>query len=139
MLQAMNTGHDGSLTTCHANDPKDALMRLENMVMMAGFELPSSAIREQIASAINLIVKQTRLPDGSRKVVSITEVTGIEKVQGTSVFQLLEVFKFEQTGFDKDGHVQGYHSATGNIPYFIEELRKSGNLKVDMSLFVPKV
>ena len=138
MLQAMNTGHDGSLTTAHANNPRDSLSRLENMVMMAGFELPSSAIREQIASAINLIVQQTRLPDGSRKVVSITEVTGIEKMQGTSVFQLLEVFKFEQTGFDKEGHVQGYHTATGNIPYFVEDLRKSGNLKIDMSIFVPK-
>lgn len=138
MLQAMNTGHDGSLTTAHANNPRDSLSRLENMVMMAGFELPSSAIREQIASAINLIVQQTRLPDGSRKVVSITEVTGIEKSQGASVFQLLEVFRFEQTGFDVDGHVQGYHTATGNIPYFIENLRKSGNLKIDMSIFVPK-
>lgn len=81
MLQAMNTGHDGSMTTCHANNPRDALSRLENMVMMAGFELPSSAIREQIASAINLIIQQTRLPDGSRKIVKITEVCGPKTIR----------------------------------------------------------
>ena len=134
MLQAMNTGHDGSLTTAHANNPRDALARLENMVMMAGFELPSSAIREQIASAIDLIVQQTRLPDGSRKVVQISEVTGRE----SNVILLQDIFTFEQEGFESDGRVKGYHTATGNIPYFIEDLRKSGNLKIDMSVFVPK-
>lgn len=134
MLQAMNTGHDGSLTTAHANNPRDALARLENMVMMAGFELPSSAIREQIASAIDLIVQQTRLPDGSRKIVQISEVTGRE----SNVILLQDIFTFEQEGFESDGRVKGYHTATGNIPYFIENLRKSGNLKIDMSIFVPK-
>ena len=134
MLQAMNTGHDGSLTTAHANNPRDALARLENMVMMAGFELPSSAIREQIASAIDLVVQQTRLPDGSRKIVQISEVTGRE----SNVILLQDIFKFEQEGFDERGKVLGHHTATGNIPYFIDELRKSGNLKVDMSVFVPK-
>ena len=133
MLQAMNTGHDGSLTTAHANNPRDALSRLENMVMMAGFELPSSAIREQIASAIHLIVQQTRLPDGSRKIVTISEVTGRE----SNVILLQDIFKFEQEGFDKQGHVIGHHTATGNIPYFIDELSKSGDLRLDRSVFVP--
>ncbi len=134
MLQAMNTGHDGSLTTAHANNPRDALTRLENMVMMAGFDLPSKAIREQIASALDLIVQQTRLPDGSRKIVQISEVTGREG----DVILLQDIFTFNQTGMDANGKVQGYHSATGNIPFFIEELRQSGRLKLDMSVFVPK-
>ena len=134
MLQAMNTGHDGSLTTAHANNPRDALSRLENMVMMAGYDLPSSAIREQIASAINLIVQQTRLPDGSRKIVAISEVTGRE----SNIILLQDIFKFEQEGFDEHKKVKGYHTATGNIPYFIDELRKSGDLRIDMSVFVPR-
>ncbi len=134
MLQAMNTGHDGSMTTCHANNPRDALSRLENMVMMAGFELPSSAIREQIASAIHLIVQQTRLPDGSRKIVKISEVTGRE----SSTILLQDIFTFEQEGFDEKFHVVGHHTATGNIPKFIDELRQSGDLELDMSVFVPE-
>lgn len=135
MLQAMNTGHDGSLTTAHANNPRDVLSRLENMVMMAGFELPSTAIREQIASALDIIVQQTRLVDGSRKIVKITEVTGRE---GSQIL-LQDIFTFEQTGLDAKGKVQGYHTATGNIPIFIDELRKSGRLNLDMSVFVPKI
>ncbi len=135
MLQAMNTGHDGSLTTAHANNPRDALTRLENMVMMAGFELPSSAIREQIASALDLIVQQTRMVDGSRKVVKITEITGRE---GNQIL-MQDIFTFEQTGLDEKGRVQGYHTATGNIPQFIDEMRRSGRLNLDMSVFVPKV
>lgn len=134
MLQAMNTGHDGSMTTCHANNPRDALSRLENMVMMAGFELPSSAIREQIASAIHLIVQQTRLADGSRKIVKITEVTGRE---GSTIL-LQDIFTFEQEGFDEKFHVIGHHTATGNIPKFVDELRQSGDLELDMSVFVPE-
>lgn len=134
MLQAMNTGHDGSMTTCHANNPRDALSRLENMVMMAGFELPSSAIREQIASAIHLIVQQTRLPDGSRKIVKISEVTGRE---GNTIL-LQDIFTFEQEGFDENFHVIGHHTATGNIPTFINELRQAGDLELDMSVFVPE-
>lgn len=134
MLQAMNTGHDGSMTTCHANNPRDALSRLENMVMMAGFELPSSAIREQIASAIHLIVQQTRLPDGSRKIVKISEVTGRE---GNTIL-LQDIFTFEQEGFDEKFHVIGHHTATGNIPTFIDELRQAGDLELDMSVFVPE-
>lgn len=134
MLQAMNTGHDGSMTTCHANNPRDALSRLENMVMMAGFELPSAAIREQIASAIHLIVQQTRLPDGSRKIVKISEVTGRE---GNTIL-LQDIFTFEQEGFDENFHVIGRHTATGNIPTFVDELRQAGDLKLDMSVFVPE-
>ncbi len=134
MLQAMNTGHDGSMTTCHANNPRDALSRLENMVMMAGFELPSSAIREQIASAIHLIVQQTRLPDGSRKIVKISEVTGRE---GSTIL-LQDIFTFEQEGFDEKFHVIGRHTATGNIPKFIDELRQAGDLELDLSVFVPQ-
>ena len=134
MLQAMNTGHDGSMTTCHANNPRDALARLENMVMMAGFELPSSAIREQIASAIHLIVHQSRLPDGSRKIVKISEVTGRE----SGMILMQDIFTFEQEGFDEKFHVIGHHTATGNIPRFIDELRQSGDLQLDMSVFVPE-
>ena len=134
MLQAMNTGHDGSMTTCHANNPRDALSRLENMVMMAGFELPSSAIREQIASAIHLIVQQTRLPDGSRKIVKISEVTGRE---GSTIL-MQDIFTFEQEGFDEKFHVIGHHTATGNIPKFVDELRQAGDLELDMSVFVPE-
>ena len=133
MLQAMNTGHDGSLTTLHANSPRDALGRLENMVMMAGFDLPSSAIREQVASAVDLIVQQTRLPDGSRKIVRISEITGREG----DVIQMQDIFTFEQEGFDEHFHVIGHHTATGNIPLFIENLRQAGDLQLDMSVFVP--
>ena len=134
MLQAMNTGHDGSMTTCHANTPRDALSRLENMVMMAGFELPSAAIREQIASAIHLIVQQTRLPDGSRKIVKISEVTGREN----DIILMQDIFTFEQEGFDEKFRVVGHHTATGNIPRFVDELRQSGDLQLDMSVFVPE-
>jgi len=134
MLQAMNTGHDGSLTTVHANTARDALSRLENMVMMAGFDLPSAAIREQVASAVNLIVQQNRLPDGSRKIVQISEVTGRE---GTTIL-MQDIFVFEQTGFTDEGKVVGKMVATGNIPSFIEMLKVKGDLKLDMSVFVPK-
>lgn len=135
MLQAMNTGHDGSLTTLHANTPRDALSRLENMVMMAGFELPSAAIREQICSAVNLIVQQTRLPDGSRKIVNITEVTGREG----DIITTQDIFVFNKTGFGDGGRIEGYHTATGNIPYFVESLREAGNSELDMNVFVPRV
>jgi pilus assembly protein CpaF len=134
MLQAMNTGHDGSLTTVHANNPRDSLARLENMVMMAGFELPSAAIREQIASAVNLIVQQNRLVDGSRKIVAISEVTGRE---GSTIL-LQDVFVFEQKGFSPEGKVIGQMVATGNIPHFVEELKLKGDLRLNMNVFVPK-
>jgi len=134
MLQAMNTGHDGSLTTVHANTARDALSRLENMVMMAGFDLPSAAIREQVASAVNLIVQQNRMPDGSRKIVQISEVTGRE---GTTIL-MQDIFVFEQTGYSDDGKVVGKMVATGNIPSFVETLKIKGDLRLDMSVFVPK-
>ena len=130
MLQAMNTGHDGSLTTAHANSPRDALSRLENMVMMAGYELPSTAIREQVANALNLIVHQQRLPDGTRKIVKIAEVTGREG----DVIQMQDIFEFKQTGYSADGKVEGYYTATGNIPYFVDELRRRG-IPFSMDIF----
>ncbi len=134
MLQAMNTGHDGSLTTIHANTPRDSLLRLENMVMLAGFELPSSAIREQIASAINVIVQQSRFPDGSRRVTHITEVTGREG----DVVQMQDIFLFKQEGYDAKHKIVGTYSATGNIPLFIHTLKEKGDLRLDISVFVPK-
>jgi pilus assembly protein CpaF len=134
MLQAMNTGHDGSLTTIHANNPRDSLARLENMVMMAGFELPSSAIRDQISSAIDIIVQQTRLVDGSRKIVKVSEVTGTEG----DVILLQDIFEYEQEGFTEDLKVTGHYAATGNIPRFVEMLKEKGDLRLGMDVFVPK-
>ncbi|WP_308387758.1 ATPase, T2SS/T4P/T4SS family [Acidithiobacillus sp. AMEEHan] len=131
MLQAMNTGHDGSLTTAHANSPRDMLSRMEVMVMMAGMELPLVAIREQIASAIDIIVQITRFSCGSRKLTAIVEVTGTE----SGVIQLQELFHFKQQGFGTDGKVRGAFRATGSMPEFYEEMRARG-LPVDMSLFL---
>ena len=131
MLQAMNTGHDGSLTTIHANTPRDSLMRLENMVMMAGYELPSVVIREQISSAVNLVVQQSRMPDGTRKVIQISEITGRE---GSTIL-MQDIFVYEQTGFSKQGKVEGNYKATGNIPRYIEDLKVKGDLRIDMSIF----
>ena len=141
MLQAMNTGHDGSMTTCHANNPRDALSRLETMVMMAGFDLPSTAIREQVASAINIIVQQTRMVDGSRKVIDISEVTGRE---GNTI-QMQPIFVFDQEGIEmvQEGggrqrpRVVGCHKPTGNVPEFISRLRAAGNLRLRDEVFVP--
>ncbi|MCU7802949.1 MAG: Flp pilus assembly complex ATPase component TadA [Candidatus Thiodiazotropha sp. (ex Lucinoma borealis)] len=130
MLQAMNTGHDGSLTTAHANSPRDVLSRLEVMVLMAGMELPVSAIREQVASAINIIVQQTRYACGSRKITKITEVTGIE---GNTI-QLQDIFEFRQQGLDERGKVQGEYVATGFVPSFYEKLKAIG-VAVDLSIF----
>jgi pilus assembly protein CpaF len=130
MLQAMNTGHDGSLTTAHANNPRDCISRLEIMVMMAGMELPIIAVREQISSAINMIVQQTRFSCGTRKVTSITEVSGVE---GDRV-QLGEIFKFKQTGYDNDGKILGHFVATGLIPEFYESLSKRG-INIDLNIF----
>jgi pilus assembly protein CpaF len=130
MLQAMNTGHDGSLTTAHANNPRDCISRLEIMVMMAGMELPIIAVREQISSAINMIVQQTRFSCGTRKVTSITEVSGVE---GDRI-QLGEIFKFKQTGYDNDGKILGHFVATGLIPEFYESLSKRG-INIDLNIF----
>jgi pilus assembly protein CpaF len=124
MLQAMNTGHDGSLTTLHANNPRECVGRLETLVLMAGAELPSRAIREQIGSAVNIIVQQSRLRDGSRKVVSITEVIGCEAGE----VQLQEIFAFRQTGIDDDGKVEGGFTPTGVLPHFLEHLATEGEV-----------
>jgi pilus assembly protein CpaF len=122
MLQAMNTGHDGSLTTLHANNPTDAVSRLETMVLMAGAELPSRAIREQIGSAVDVIVHQSRLRDGTRKIVSITEVLGcIDNEVRTQ-----EIFGFKQTGYNEEGGVVGSFMPTGVVPTFMEHLSASG-------------
>ena len=130
MLQAMNTGHDGSLTTIHANSPRDLISRLEVMIMMAGMDLPEKAIREQIASAVHLIVQQARFSDGSRKITHITEITGME----TGVVQMQNIFLYKQQGIDEDGTVHGEFTATGRIPEFYETLRQQG-LATDMSIF----
>jgi len=130
MLQAMNTGHDGSLTTAHANTPRDMVARLEVMVMMSGMDLPSKAIREQVASAIDIIVQQTRYSDGSRKITHISEVTGTEG----EIVQMQDIFIFKQDGFDDKGKVKGEFQATGRIPEFYDELRQRG-LPVDMGIF----
>ena len=130
MLQAMNTGHDGSLTTLHANSPRDALARLETMVLMAGMDLPARAIRDQIASAIHLIVHTARLPDGKRKVLAITEITGMEG----DVITLQDIFVFRQTGISPTGEVIGHFEATGAIPKFVHALKQRG-IPVDMGIF----
>lgn len=133
MLQAMNTGHEGSLTTAHANSPRDALSRLEVMVMMSGMDLPMVVVREQIASAIDLIIHQRRFPCGSRKVTHISEVTGIES--GTIQTQDLFVFRARDQG-GPDGRVRGDFNATGAVPEFYEELAERG-IPVDLSIFKP--
>jgi len=130
MLQAMNTGHDGSLTTAHANSPRDVISRLEVMTLMAGMDIPMTAVREQIASAVDVIVQQTRLSDGSRRITSIAEVTGVEN--GT--VQLLELFKFEREGFGADGKVIGHFTGCDAVPTFYEDLRRIG-VKLDLDVF----
>ena len=130
MLQAMNTGHDGSLTTIHANSTRDAVQRVETMVMMAGFELPLKAIRQQFASAIQLIVQAQRLTGGPRKITTITEVQGMEG----DIITMQDIFKFEQIGLDSEGKAYGKFMATGIRPGFLEILKSSG-CEVDSSLF----
>jgi pilus assembly protein CpaF len=130
MLQAMNTGHDGSLTTIHANSPRDALARLETLVMMAGFDLPLRAIREQIASAITIIVQVDRSKDGSRKVTNISEVT---KMEG-DVITMQDLFVFRHEGWTADDKIKGKHIACGNIPTFMEDLKRA-KLDLDISIF----
>ncbi|MFZ4694923.1 MAG: ATPase, T2SS/T4P/T4SS family [Verrucomicrobiia bacterium] len=130
MLQAMNTGHDGSLTTVHANAPRDAIARMETMVLMAGMDLPVRAIREQIASAIHVIIQQDRFSDGTRKITSVTEIVGMEN----DVITMQELFRYVQTGIDEKGKVVGYFTATGCVPTFMEELRIRG-CKLDPGIF----
>jgi pilus assembly protein CpaF len=122
MMQAMNTGHEGSLTTLHANSPRDALARIENMVMLAGFDIPVAAVREQIGSALHLLVQIARLPDGSRKVTHITEIAGMEGMTVTTQ----DIFRFIFTGTTADGQATGYFQATGVRPRFAERLETFG-------------
>lgn len=122
MLQAMNTGHDGSLTTAHANTPRDALARLETMVLMSGFELPEKAIREQISSALDLVLQQSRIKDGSRKVTYITEV---QKMEGDTI-TTQDIFRFVQTGINSDGKIEGYFETTGLQPGFLDKFQMNG-------------
>lgn len=132
MLQAMNTGHDGSLTTVHANSPRDVISRLETMVMMSGMELPSKAIREQIASAVDVIIHESRLSDGSRKVDAITEVTGLEGSQ----IVMQDIFTFNQTGVGDNGKIIGEFRPTGAIPTWLDQLSGRG-ITVDTRMFDP--
>ncbi len=122
MLQAMNTGHEGSLGTVHANTPRDALARIENMVMMAGFELPVKAIREQMQSAIHVVIQIARFPDGTRKVVNVSEVSGMEG----QIVTMQDLFRFEQTGVDSDGRVLGELRTTGIRPRFTDKFEVFG-------------
>ncbi len=127
MLQAMNTGHDGSLTTAHANTPRDMMSRLETMVLMSGMELPIKAIREQVSSALDIVIQQSRLKDGSRKVVNITEVVGME---GDTI-TLQDLFVFRQEGVDSTGKITGRFVSTGIRPGFLEKLTSNGILVKD--------
>jgi len=133
MLQAMNTGHDGSLTTGHANSPRDMLSRLETMVLLAGMNLPDKAIREQVAAAINLIVHEARFPDGTRKITALTEIQGMEG----DVITLQDIFVYEQKGKDENGKVIGRFKPTGIRPKFMDKLLNSG-IQVSNDIFWDK-
>jgi pilus assembly protein CpaF len=129
MLQAMNTGHEGSMVTIHANTPRDALTRLETMMSMAGFNLPPKAMRQQISSALTALIHVSRMSDGKRKLVSIQEITGMEG----DIVTLQEIFAFTQTGVAADGAVQGHFRASGIRPKFVDRLRMHGiNLSEDL-------
>jgi pilus assembly protein CpaF len=122
MMQAMNTGHEGSLTTVHSNSPRDALSRVENMVLMAGFDLPSRAIREQMASAFHLIVQLSRFADGTRRIVSIQEVVGMEE----NTVTMQELFKFQISQIEQDGRIIGELLPTGIVPTFADRFAQAG-------------
>jgi pilus assembly protein CpaF len=122
MLQAMNTGHEGSMTTIHANTPRDAISRLESMVAMGNMNLPEKSVRQQIASAITIVVQATRMSDGSRKVTSVTEITGMEE----NVISMQEIFTFNKKGIGPDGKVVGTFQPSRIRPKFLERLRVSG-------------
>ncbi len=133
MLQAMNTGHDGSLTTVHANTPRDAISRIETLVLMAGMDLPLKVVRQQISSAVDVIVQQTRLKDGQRKITAVTEVAGMEG----DIIVLTDIFKFVPAGFSPDGQVLGDVNATGIRPNFMPRLEAAG-FKLSADVFAPK-
>ena len=122
MLQAMNTGHDGSMTTIHANSARDGVSRLENMVAMAGIEMPIRALRSQISSAVNLIVQASRLQDGSRRMVSITEITGMEG----DVISMQEIFRYQRTGLEPDGTILGHFTACGVRSNYADRFKQWG-------------
>jgi pilus assembly protein CpaF len=129
MLQAMNTGHDGSLTTIHANSPRDALYRLDTMVAMANLNIPDRAVRQQIASAVNMLLQISRMADGTRKIVAISEITGMEQ----DVITMQDIFVFERTGLNREGKVMGRFRATGVRPKCAEKLATMGiHLPIDM-------
>jgi pilus assembly protein CpaF len=132
MLQAMNTGHDGSLTTVHANTPRDALARIENMVAMAGVDLPPRAVRTQIASAIDVVIQLERMEDGVRRLVSLQEIQGMEG----EILTLSEIFQFVREGIDSKGRVLGHFQATGLVPHFHQNLHRRGT-ELDLALFHP--
>jgi pilus assembly protein CpaF len=132
MLQAMNTGHDGSMTTIHANSPRDALTRLEHMLGMTGLKAESRALRQQIAAALSVVIQVSRLSDGQRKITSLQEITGIEG----DIISMQEIFRFEQTGLDPDGRVQGQFVATGIRPKFMQRLVTRG-IALSDKLFEP--
>jgi pilus assembly protein CpaF len=132
MLQAMNTGHDGSMTTIHANSPRDAITRLEHMLGMAGLNVDARSMRQQISAALTVIVQVSRLSDGRRKVTSLQEITGMEG----DVLSMQEIFKFDQTGISPEGQVQGRFVATGIRPKFVQRLKTRG-IQLREDLFDP--
>src|ERR1700719_27771 len=132
MLQAMNTGHEGSMTTIHANTPRDALKRLEQMVAMAGMGLPVASIRGQIASAITIVMQLQRLPDGRRRLISVDEIRGMEG----DVIQMHEIFKFVKEQTDARGNMVGYFTATGIRPQFVQDLAPLG-IELPPGIFEP--
>jgi pilus assembly protein CpaF len=132
MLQAMNTGHDGSLTTVHANTPRDALTRIESMVAMTGLNLPSRPLRAQIASAIHVVLQMERQQDGKRRLVSLQEINGMEG----EMITMSEIFKFDRKGMDAEGRVIGSFKATGIVPKFHSRLKQYG-LDLDLRVFQP--
>jgi pilus assembly protein CpaF len=129
MLQAMNTGHEGSMTTVHANNPRDALSRVEQMIGMSGVDMPARSARAQIASAVNVVIQVGRLADGRRRLMSLAELTGMEG----DVVTMQEIFRFRQTGMDDDGQVLGRFEATGIRPRFLDQVMAHGiNLSADL-------
>jgi len=134
MLQAMNTGHAGSMTTLHANTPRDAQARLETMIMMAGMELPIKAMRQQISSAVDVIIQANRLQGGPRKVTSVTEVCGMEQ----DIIIMQDVFRYRQLGIDQNGRAFGQFEATGVRPTFVNRIEAAG-IKLPSNLFAERV
>jgi pilus assembly protein CpaF len=130
MLQAMNTGHDGSITTVHANNPRDALHRLETLMLLSGVNLPTQAMREQISSGLDVIIHVSRMSDGTRRLVSVAEIVGMEK----DVVAMQEIFRFKKTGIGEDGRVEGHYEATGIRPKFAQRLMVSG-IDIDPAIF----